>query len=129
MTNSNKSGTNELQNIARVIHLGLTVFGISTWSTGFLAGDYKKLYHLGFSIHSWLGIFFTFFLILRIGYGFCGPDDYKFSQWVPYTKDRLRAVFEDLVSLLSFKLPERPMHMGLSGLVQTFGLVAFTWMA
>ena len=129
MMNSNKSGTKELETIARVIHLGLTLFGISAWATGFLAGDYKRLQHLGFSIHSWLGIGFTFFLILRIGYGFCGPEDYKFSQWVPYTKDRLRAVFEDLSMLLRFKLPERPMHVGLSGLVQTFGLGAFAWMA
>jgi len=126
---SKKSGTNELENIARVIHLGLTLFGISAWTTGFLADDYKRVEHLGFSIHGWLGVAFTFFLILRIGYGFCGPDDYKFSKWVPYTKDRLRAVLEDLSMLLKFKLPERPMHVGLSGLVQTFGLGAFAWMA
>lgn len=127
--NSNQSGTNELENIARVIHLGLTLFGILAWATGFWAGDYKRLQHLGFSTHSWLGISFTFFLILRIGYGFCGPDDYKFSKWVPYTRDRLRPVLEDIFLLLRFKLPERPMHLGLSGLVQTFGLGAFAWMA
>jgi cytochrome b len=129
MMNPNESGSNELENIARVIHLGLTLFGISAWATGFLAGDYKRMEHLGFSTHSWLGIGFAFFLVLRIGYGFCGPDDYKFSKWVPYTKDRLQAVFEDISRLLRFKLPERPMHVGLSGLVQTCGLGAFAWMA
>jgi cytochrome b len=126
---STNSGTNELENIARIIHLGLTLFGISAWATGFWAGDYKRLAHPGFSIHSWLGLGFAFFLFLRIGYGFCGPDDYKFSKWVPYTKDRLWAVIEDISLLLRFKLPERPMHVGLSGLVQTVGLGAFAWMA
>ncbi|MDD5643638.1 MAG: cytochrome b/b6 domain-containing protein [Syntrophales bacterium] len=127
--NANKSGVNELEDISRVIHLGLTVFGISAWATGFLAEDYKHVEHLGFSIHSWLGISFAFFLLLRIGYGFWGPDDYQFAKWVPYTMDRLRAVLEDLWTLIKFKLPERPMHVGLSGLVQTFGLAAFAWMA
>jgi cytochrome b len=126
---ANKPGTNELDGIARVIHLGLTLCGISAWATGFLADDYKRLEHLGFGIHSWLGISFAFFLVLRIAYGFWGPDDYQFAKWVPYTKDRLLAVREDLLTLLRCKLPERPMHVGLSGLVQTLGLAAFSWMA
>jgi cytochrome b len=127
--NTVKSSTNELEDISRVIHLGLTVFGLSAWATGFLADDYKRVEHLGFSIHSWLGICFAFFLFLRIGYGFWGPDDYQFAKWVPCTRDRLRAVFEDLCTLIKFKLPDRPTHVGLSGLVQTFGLAAFAWMA
>ena len=98
--NSNKSGTNELENIARVIHLGLTLFGISAWATGFLADDYKRVEHLGFSIHSWLGISFAFFLILRIGYGFCGSGRLQFSKWVPYTKDRLRAGLRRYINTL-----------------------------
>jgi cytochrome b len=128
MIDSNKSVTSELDDISRVVHLGLTLCGISAWATGFLADDYKRLEHLGFSIHSWLGISFAFFLILRIGYGFCGPNEYKFSKWVPCTKARLLVVLEDLLTLLRFQLPERPMHVGLSGLVQTFGLAAFSWM-
>jgi cytochrome b len=126
---ANKSSTDELADISRVIHLGLTVFGISAWVTGFWADDYKRVEHLGLSIHSWLGISFAFFLILRLGYGFWGPDDYQFAQWVPYTRDRLRAVLEDLWTLVKLKLPDRPTHSGLSGLVQTFGLAAFAWMA
>ncbi|MDD2901967.1 MAG: cytochrome b/b6 domain-containing protein [Syntrophales bacterium] len=127
--NENKSSANELENISRVLHLGLTVFGISAFATGFLADDYKRVEHLGFSIHSWLGIIFAFFLFLRIGYGFCGPDEHQFLRWVPFTRDRLRLVFEDLWELIKFKLPDRPTHVGLSGLVQTFGLAAFAWMA
>jgi cytochrome b len=126
--NTDKSSPSELEDISRVIHLGLTVFGISAWATGFLADDYKRLEHLGFSIHSWLGISLVFFLILRIGYGFWGPEDYQFTKWVPYTGDRLRAVREDLWTLIKFKLPQRPAHLGLSGLVQTLGLAAFAWM-
>ncbi len=127
--NANQSSVSELEDISRVIHLGLTVFGISAWATGFWADDYKRLEHLGFSIHSWLGISFAFFLILRIGYGFWGPDDYLFTKWVPYTRARLWAVMEDLWTLIKFKLPQRPTHLGLSGLVQTLGLTAFAWMA
>jgi cytochrome b len=127
--NTNNSGTKELEDISRVIHLGLTVFGISAWATGFMADDYKHVQHLGFSIHSWLGIIFAFFLLLRVGYGFCGPDDQLFLRWVPFTRDKLRLVFEDLWTLIKFKLPDRPTHEGLSGLVQTFGLAAFAWMA
>jgi cytochrome b len=127
--NANKSGSNELEDISRVIHLGLTVFGLSAWATGFLADDYKRMEPLGFSIHSWLGVSFAFFLFLRIGYGFWGSDDYQFAKWVPYTKERLLAVFEDLWTLIKFKLPDRSTHVGLSGLVQTFGLAAFAWMA
>lgn len=127
--NADKSSTSELEDISRVIHLGLTVFGISAWATGFLADDYKRLEHLGFSIHSWLGISFVFFLLLRIGYGFWGPDNYHFTKWVPYTADRLRVAMEDIWTLIKFKLPQRPTHLGLSGLVQTLGLAAFAWMA
>jgi cytochrome b len=127
--NANKSSNNELEDISRIIHLGLTVFGISSWATGFWADDYKRVEHLGFSIHSWLGIIFAFFLLLRAGYGFWGPDDHKFVKWVPFTRDRLRAVLEDLWTLIKLKLPERPTHLGLSGLVQTFGLAVFAWMA
>ncbi len=126
---SNKPGHEGLENIARVIHFGLTLFGILAWATGFWAGDYKRVGHPGFSIHRWLGLSFSFFLLMRVAYGVWGPDDYKFAQWVPYTKERLQAVWEDLSGLLRFKLPERPMHVGLSGLVQTFGLGAFAWMA
>ena len=126
--NTYRSSPSDLEDISRVIHLGLTVFGISAWATGFLADDYKRLEHLGFSLHSWLGISFVFFLVLRIGYGFWGPEAYQFTKWVPYTGDRLRAVREDLWTLIRFKLPQRPAHLGLSGLVQTFGLAAFAWM-
>ena len=30
---------------------------------------------------------------------------------------------------MRFRLPDRPAHQGLAGLVQTFGLLTFSWMA
>jgi hypothetical protein len=38
-------------------------------------------------------------------------------------------VWEDLLTLAKMKLPDRAPHQGLSGLVETFGLAVFTWMA
>jgi cytochrome b561 len=120
---------NELDDITRLIHLGLTVFGILAWMTGWFADDYKSMRHLGFSIHKWLGITLSFFLVWRAWYGFYDPREMQFRHWVPYTPERLRWVGEDILTLLRLRLPERPTHQGLSGVVQTFGLGAFAWMA
>jgi cytochrome b561 len=120
---------NELDDITRFLHLGLTVFGILAFVTGFFADDYKRLAHPGFSIHRWLGITLAFFMVWRIWLGFWGPKDVQFSQWLPYTKERLLMALEDIFTLVKFRLPLRPTHQGLSGVVQTFGLAVFSWMA
>ena len=65
----------------------------------------------------------------RIWNGFFGAPENWFSRWVPYSPERLKLVWEDGLSLLKLKLPERPAHQGLAGLVQTFGLAVFAWMA
>jgi cytochrome b len=119
----------ELDTFARIIHLGLMVFGILAWITSTWAGDYKRAHHLGFTVHSWLGLGLAFFMALRLIYGVMGPDNVRFKQWVPYTRDRLRLVGEDILTLLKFQLPDRPTHQGLSGLVHAFGLAVFSWMA
>ncbi len=62
-------------------------------------------------------------------YGQVGPAMARFNAWVPYTKEKLMMVWEDILTLLRFRLPDQPSHVGLSGLVQTFGLLIFTWMA
>lgn len=120
---------NGLDNVTRIIHLGLTVFGILAWLTGLLAGDYNHPRHFGFTVHKWLGITLSGFLFYRLWYGFYGPPEMQFAQWVPYTRERLGLAGEDLLHLAGFKLPDRPIHQGLSGVVQTFGLGVFTWMA
>jgi cytochrome b len=120
----------ELDEVTRAIHLGLTVFGILALLTGLLwADDYKRLHHLGFSLHKWLGLTLAFFLVWRLWQGLYGPREARFSQWVPYTPDRLRLAGEDCLTLLRLRLPDRPTHQGLAGVVQTLGLAVFAWMA
>jgi cytochrome b len=119
----------DLDDLTRFIHFGLTVFGLLALLTGLWAGDYKRVHHLGFSAHKWLGLTLCFFLAWRIWHGFYGPREVRFSQWVPYTPARLRMALEDGLNLLRLKLPDRPPHQGLAGVVQTFGLALFAWMA
>ncbi len=113
----------------RLIHLGLTITGVAAWLSGYWAEDYKHLHHPGFEIHSLIGISLAFFVALRLGYGIGGPEEVRFTRWVPYTKDRLLLVWEDVVNLLRLKLPERPPRQGLAAVVETFGLMVFGWMA
>jgi cytochrome b len=119
----------DLDVLTRVIHLGLMVFALAAWSASRWAEDYAHARHLGFSVHSWLGMGLATFISLRLIYGLVGPVNVRFSQWVPYTKARLRFVWEDILTLLKFRLPDRASHQGLAGLVQTFGLLTFSWMA
>jgi cytochrome b len=118
-----------LDDVTRLIHLGLTVFGILALITGLWAGDYKQVHHLGFSLHKWLGLTLAFFMAWRIWTGFFGSQEALFRHWVPYSTERLKLVWEDGLNLLRLKLPERPSHQGVAGLVQTFGLAVFAWMA
>jgi cytochrome b len=117
-----------LDGLTRFIHLGLMILGILALITGFFAGDYKTLRHLGFSYHKWFGIGLATFLALRVWHGFTGPQEARFWEWVPYTRERLLFILEDIMTLLKFQLPERSPRQGLSSLVQTFGLAAFAWM-
>ncbi len=119
----------DLDELTRVIHLGLVVFGILALLTGFLAGDYKRVHHFGFSLHKWLGLSLAFFMAWRLWHGLFGPRQDRFSQWVPYTPERLRLAAEDVFTLLRMKLPDRDLHQGLAGIVQSFGLAVFAYMA
>ena len=113
----------------RIIHLGLMVFGVLAWLVSGWADDYKRARHLGFTIHSWLGMGLSISIALRLVWGLIGPEITRFTRWVPYTKERLLVAWEDGLNLLKFQLPQRPLHQGLSGLVHAFGLVVFSWMA
>lgn len=112
-----------------LIHIGLLIAGMAAWLSGDLADDYKRLAHSGFTLHRWLGVGAAFFIFLRLLWGILGPQNVRFTRWVPVTGERLARVGEDIRGLLRFQLPERPMHEGLSGLVQTFGLLVFLFMA
>jgi cytochrome b len=119
----------DLDDLTRFTHLGLTIFGILAFFTGLMAGDYKRVHHLGFSLHKWLGLSLAFCVFFRLWLGFYGSREVRFSQWLPYTRERLLMVLEDIVNLLRLKLPDRPSHQGLAGVVQSFGLAVFSWMA
>ncbi len=119
----------ELDDLTRLIHLGLAVLGVAAWVSGLFAGDYKRPGGLGFSVHRWLGISLSFLVFFRVWMGFYGSKPAAFREWAPINPERLRWVLEDLVNLLRLKLPDRPAHGGLAGVVQIFGLAVFSWMA
>jgi cytochrome b len=110
-----------------VLHLGLVVFGVWAWWIGEDAHDYHKPDHSGYMLHMYVGLTFSAFLLLRLLYGFFGPRASRFSAWVPYTRERLAQVWADLRTFARFKLPEPVPHQGLNALVQSLGLLLFTW--
>lgn len=109
---------------AILVHLGLVFFVLAGLLSGGLADDYKKMEHAGYTLHGWIGMGGAFFVFLRVMLGICGPRTLRFSHWVPYTRERLLRAREDIVGLFRFRLPERPVHEGVAGLVESFGLVA-----
>jgi cytochrome b len=113
----------------RFLHLGILTCGLLAYLISGWAGDYEHASHLGFTVHKWLGMGLAFFIGLRLFYGLVGPANVRFKQWVPYNKASLILVWEDIVTLLKFRLPYRQSHQGLAGLVQSFGLLIFSWMA
>jgi cytochrome b len=117
-----------LDRTTRLLHLGLAVFGVWAWWIGDGAGDYKRVAHPGYTQHMWVGIAFTAFLFARIVWGLVGPESARFTNWVPWNASRFRAVIEDLRMLLRFRVPDRSSHLGLAGLVQALGLLAFMWL-
>lgn len=119
----------ELDGVTIFLHLGLMLFGVAAWLSGYFAGDYKKVPHVGFTVHKMLGLGTAGFLAARLLQGIWGPPVARFRNWLPYTKERLQLVLEDLRGLLRLRLPDRPPHQGLAGLWEAFGLLVFTWMA
>src|SRR5690348_9618209 len=111
----------------RVLHLGLAVSGTWAWWIGEDAGDYHKPDHSGYLLHMYVGLAFAGFLLLRLLWGSVGPKELRFTAWFPWTRERFTYVKEDLRTLMRFKLPEPDTHRGLSALVQSLGLVLFTW--
>jgi cytochrome b len=113
----------------RVLHVGVAVLGTWAWWIGEDAGDYHKPLHPNYTLHEYVGLAFGTVLALRLLYGFFGPKALRFGAWVPYTRERLAAVKEDMRTLLRFKLPEPHVHRGLNAAVQSLGLLLFTWQA
>ena len=113
----------------RLLHLGLILFGIGSYLTGEMADIEDSGSRSGYLLHAYLGLSLLVFLLGRLGYGFAGPAEASFRQWNPFTRAQLRAVREDFLTLLRFRLPQRELHVGLAGLVQGFGFAIFLWMA
>lgn len=111
------------------LHFGLMLFGVLAWLTGDWAGDYKKIRHLGYTVHKMLGMGTALFVAARLFHGFCGPESARFANWVPCTPERIKMILEDIRGLFTLKLPERAPHEGLAGLWEAFGLAVFTWMS
>lgn len=126
MQNSGEqSRKNPLGVTAITVHFCLVVCGVAALLSGLSAGDYKKIEHLGFTLHSWIGLLAAGVVLLRLVLGVVGPPWLRFGNWVPYTGKRLALVKEDLRELASLRLPHRPPHVGIAGLVETFGIVVF----
>jgi len=126
---TNSSTSEELDSFTIFLHFGLMMFGVLAWLTGDWAGDYKKVKHLGFTVHKMLGFVTGLFAAALLFHGFWGPERARFANWVPYTRKRLKMVFEDIRNLFTLTLPDRPPRQGLAGLWEAFGLAVFTWMA
>ena len=116
-------------NFIRVWHLVIIILCLVAWLTGDMADDYKKPEYSGFVIHGLAGMAFAFVLSLYIGHGIVGPKPLRFTQWFPFTKERMRKTKADLANLIQFKLPEHEKRQGLAGLVQYLGMVVFFWIA
>ncbi|MBI3374503.1 MAG: cytochrome b/b6 domain-containing protein [Betaproteobacteria bacterium] len=119
----------QLDLVTRLIHLALAVLAVAAFISGEFAGDYKRTSHLGFDVHTWVGFALSAVIAIRMAWGFAGPGVARFSSWMPYSRARFRLVIEDLRALATLKLPQRPAHEGLAGLVQAFGLLVFAWIA
>ncbi|MCE5266059.1 MAG: cytochrome b/b6 domain-containing protein [Deltaproteobacteria bacterium] len=119
----------ELDVVTRILHLGLVFFGLLALATGNFAGDYKIVGGIGFSLHRWIGVGVALLIGLRLAYGIWGPEEIRFINWVPYTRERLRLVWEDVAGLARFRLPERQPHQGVAALVETSGLLLFLFLA
>lgn len=119
----------EMSRFVLLCHFGMMLFGITAWLTGDAADDHKKYEHFWFTMHSWIGMGLVSSLSLYIAYCTFGPRESRFSNWVPFTKGRLLMVWQDISSLLKFRLQESRSHQGLAGLVQFFGVLVFAGMA
>ena len=111
---------------AKIIHMGLAVFGIIAYLTA--EGAEHSDGGFGYQLHAYLGLTLMAFIILRILYAYTGPAEMRLSSLSPFSKSQWTQAIEDVKNLLQLKMPERGIHEGIAGLVQAFGLIIFAWM-
>lgn len=111
---------------AKILHLGMATFGILAFLTAEGAEDGSA--SIGYLLHAYLGLSLAAFVLLRVGLGFAGRQQMRFSSWSPLLRRQWALALEDVRDLLRLRVPERGMHEGLAGLTQAFGLAVFAWM-
>jgi cytochrome b561 len=112
---------------AKILHLGLAVFGITAFLTGELAEEGSNSF--GYLLHAYLGLSLALFILMRFISGLSSSRSMKFSAWSLFSRQQWGYVLQDFRSLLRLKMPERRKHEGLAGLTQAFGLLIFGLMA
>lgn len=112
--------------LIKALHLGLVAFGITAWLTAEGAEDGGSA---GYWLHAYLGFTLAFIVLLRVLSGLTGGEPLAFSGWSPLQSSQWRMAGQDLLALLRLQMPSRPIHQGLSGLVQAFGIALFAGMA
>ena len=113
--------------LARFLHGGIAILGLGAFLSGELAED--GLQSTGYYLHAYLGLSLAIFIGVRIVRGLTAAAPLSFSGWSPFSSRQWSLAMRDLRDLLRLRVPERGTHEGLSGLVQAFGLILFSWMA
>lgn len=90
---------------AKVIHLGLSFFGVAAFLTGELADDGNA--SVGYLLHSYLGLSLASMVLIRLLIGFTSAPILSFNYWSPFSKQQWTLALDDLRTLLSLKIPER----------------------
>ena len=111
---------------AKIIHMGLAVFGIIAYLTA--EGAEHSDVGFGYQLHAYLGLTLMAFIIIRVLHTYTGTAEMRFSSWSLFSKSQWAKTIDDVKNLLQLEIPERGMHEGLAGLVQAFGLIIFAWM-
>ena len=113
--------------LAKILHGGIAIFGITAFLSGELAEDGMQT--TGYYIHAYLGLSLALFIAVRIYRGFTAAAPLRFSGWSPFSIRQWSLSMQDVRDLLHLHVPERGIHEGLAGLTQAFGLILFSWMA
>lgn len=112
--------------LIKALHLGFVAFGITAWLTAEGAEDGGSA---GYLLHSYLGFSLAFIMLLRVLSGLTGGEPLAFAGWSPLRPSQWRLAGQDLLGLLRLRVPTRPIHQGIAGLVQAFGIALFAGMA
>ncbi|GAA5190667.1 cytochrome b/b6 domain-containing protein [Ferrimonas gelatinilytica] len=114
-------------NWAKLLHLGLAVFGIAAYATGELAEGGPSAF--GYLLHAYLGLSLGAVMLTRFFVGLGTRNPLAFRTWRPLSRAQRQRTAEDIRTLFRGKLPERDHHNGLAGVVQAAGLILFFWMS